>query len=241
MKNLTGSNYLNKFKQTLGLFFHKNKTLKFCIYLKPVTQKRTFRLRSKNHPMKTRLITLLFIFTAYFSFAQTKTNPEDQAIRKSIVYFVNTIKYEKIDQSVNSLYPKFFTAVSKEQITQLLNMTYNNPFIKIDVQDMKFGSVGKPELISGEYFSIANYYLTMKGDVSSMSEDLKKKIGEMMNSKYGKAGVKYNANEQSYIITAPMKVVAVSKDKKTWKLVFADKEYKSQLVKVLPKKVLDKL
>jgi len=191
--------------------------------------------------MKTKLITFLFIFTAYFSFAQTKVNAEDQAIRKSLVYFVNTIKYKKIDQSVDCMYPKLFTVMPKEQMTQLLNMTYNNPFMKIDVQDMKFGSIEKPALISGEYFSIANYYLTMKGNVSSMNEDMKKKIGEMMTSKYGKANVKYNASEGSYVITAPMKVCAVSKDKKTWKFVFADKEYKSQLTKVLPKKVLEKI
>lgn len=191
--------------------------------------------------MKTRLITLLFIFTAYFSFAQAKANPDDQAIRKSLVYFVNTIKYKKIDQAVDCMYPKFFTVMPKDQMTQLLNMTYNNPFVKIEVQDMKFGNIEKPELISGEYFSIANYYLTMKGNVSSMNEDMKKKIGEMMTTKYGKANVKYIANEGAYVITAPMKVVNVSKDKKTWKLVFADKEYKSQLVKVLPKKILDKI
>lgn len=191
--------------------------------------------------MKTKLIIGLLLLISVFSFAQTKANPEDQAIRKSLVYFVNSIKYKKIDQAVNSMYPKFFTVIPKEQITQLLNMTYNNPFMKIDVQDMKFGTVGKPELINGEYFSIANYYLTMKGNVSSMSEDMKKKVGEMMNSKYGKASVKYIANEESYIITAPMKVCAVSKDKKIWKLVFAEKEYKSQLVKVLPKKILEKI
>lgn len=191
--------------------------------------------------MKDKLITLIFIFTAYFSFAQTKVSPDDQAIRKSLVYFVNTIKYKKIDQAVECIYPKFFTINSKEQITQLLNMTYNNPFVKIDVQDMKFGTVGKPELISGEYFSLSNYYLTMKANVSSMNEDMKKKVGEMMTSKYGKTNVKYIANEVSYVITAPMKVCAVSKDRKTWKLVFADNEFKSQLVKVLPKKILDKI
>lgn len=38
-----------------------------------------------------------------------------------------------------------------------------------------------------------------------------------------------------------MKMVAVSKDKKDWKVVFADKEYKKQLTKILPKKILDKL
>lgn len=191
--------------------------------------------------MKDKLITLIFIFTAYFSFAQTKVNPDDQEIRKSLVYFVNTIKYKKIDQAVECIYPKFFTINSKKQITQLLNMTYNNPFVKIDIQDMKFGTVGKPELISGEYFSLSNYYLTMKANVSSMNEDMKKKAGEMMTSKYGKTNVKYIANEGSYVITAPMKVCAVSKDRKTWKLVFTDNEFKSQLVKVLPKKILDKI
>jgi hypothetical protein len=191
--------------------------------------------------MKTKLIIGLLLLFSVFSFAQTKPNPEDQAIRKSLVYFVNSIKYKKIDQAVNCIYPKFFTVMSKEQMTQLLNMTYNNPFMKIEVQGMKFGTIEKPELISGEYFSIANYYMTMKGDASSMSEEMKKGIGEMMASKYGKANIKYNANEGSYVITAPIKVVAVSKDKKSWKLVFAEKEYKSKLVKVLPKKVLDKL
>lgn len=209
--------------------------------MKPLTQKRTFITQSKSQSMKDKLIILIFIFTAYFSFAQTKVNPDDQAIRKSLVYFVNTIKYKKIDQAVECIYPKFFTINSKEQITQLLNMTYNNPFVKIDIQDMKFGTVGKPELISGEYFSLSNYYLTMKANVSSMNEDMKKKAGEMMISKYGKTNVKYIANEGSYVITAPMKVCAISKDRKTWKLVFADNEFKSQLVKVLPKKILDKI
>nr|WP_314490412.1 hypothetical protein [uncultured Chryseobacterium sp.] len=191
--------------------------------------------------MKTKIIILSFFFISFISFAQTKVNTDDQAIRKSLVYFVNTIKYKKIDQTVEGIYPKFFTVVPKEQMTQMLNMTYNNPFVKIDVQDMKFASVEKPELINGEYFSIAGYYLKLKGNVSAMNEDMKKKVGEMLNSKYGKANVKYLADEGAYVINAPMKVCAISKDRKNWKFVFAEKEAKSQLVKVLPKKILDKI
>ncbi|MCX8532473.1 hypothetical protein [Chryseobacterium luquanense] len=191
--------------------------------------------------MKTRFITTLFIFISLFCFAQTKTNTDDQAIRKSMVYFVNTIKYKKLDQTVDSIYPKFFTIVKKDQFTQMLNMTYNNPFVKIDVLDMKFISVGKPELIEGENFSISSYYLKLKADVSSMSEEMKKSISEMLTKKYGKGTVEYLAKERAYVINAPMKMVAVSKDKKNWKVVFADKEYKKQLEKILPKKILDKL
>jgi len=191
--------------------------------------------------MTTKLITALFILISLFSFAQTKVNTDDQAIRKSMVYFANTIKYKKLDQTVDSIYPKFFTIVNKEQFTQMLNMTYNNPFVKIDVLDMKFISVGKPELVEGENFSITSYYLKLKADVSSMNEQMKKSVSEMLEKKYGKGSVEYLAKEDAYIINAPMKMVAVSKDKKDWKVVFADKEYKKQLTKVLPQKILDKL
>ncbi|MBM7419918.1 MULTISPECIES: hypothetical protein [Chryseobacterium] len=191
--------------------------------------------------MKTKLITALFVLISLFSFAQTKVNTDDQAIRKSMVYFANTIKYKKLDQTVDAIYPKFFTIVNKEQFTQMLNMTYNNPFVKIDVLDMKFISVGKPELVEGENFSITSYYLKLKADVSSMNEEMKKSISEMLTKKYGQGTVEYLAKEGDYIINAPMKMVAVSKDKKNWKVVFADKEYKKQLTKVLPKKILDKL
>ena len=191
--------------------------------------------------MKTKLITSLFILISTFSFAQTKVNTDDQAIRKSMVYFANTIKYKKLDQTVDAIYPKFFTIVNKEQFTQMLNMTYNNPFVKIDVLDMKFISVGKPELVEGENFSITSYYLKLKADVSSMNEQMKKSVSEMLEKKYGKGSVEYLAKEDAYIINAPMKMVAVSKDKKDWKVVFADKEYKKQLTKVLPQKILDKL
>ncbi|MFY1046329.1 hypothetical protein [Chryseobacterium sp. GP-SGM7] len=191
--------------------------------------------------MKARFIAALFILISLFSLAQTKANADDQAIRKSMVYFVNTIKYKKLDQTVDSIYPKFFTVVKKDQFTQMLNMTYNNPFVKIDVLDMKFISVGKPELVEGENFSISSYYLKLKADVSSMSEEMKKSISEMLTKKYGKGSVEYLDKKGAYIINAPMKMVAISEDKKTWKVVFADKEYKSQLTTVLPKKILDKL
>ena len=106
---------------------------------------------------------------------------------------------------------------------------------------MKFISVGKPELVEGENFSITSYYLKLKADVSSMNEEMKKSISEMLTKKYGQGNVEYLAKEGAYVINAPMKMVAVSKDKKNWKVVFADKEYKKQLTKILPKKILDKL
>ena len=92
------------------------------------------------------------------TFSQTKTNPDDPAIKKSLTYFVNSIQSKQIDQAVSGIYPKFFTIVSKEQMTQILNMTYNNPFMKIEVEDLKFGNIEKPELITGEYFSITPYF-----------------------------------------------------------------------------------
>ncbi|MPS64671.1 MAG: hypothetical protein DI622_09770 [Chryseobacterium sp.] len=191
--------------------------------------------------MKAKSLLFLFALLSFISFAQTKTNTDDLAIKKNLTYFVNTIKTKKIDQSVSCIYPKFFTIVPKEQMTQILNLTYNNPFMKIDVQDLQFGDIEKPELISGEYFSIANYYLKMKCNVNSLNDEMKKQMNAALVSKYGKNNVKYLANEGSYLINANMKACAVSKDRKYWKFVILEKEFKTELTKILPKKVLDKI
>lgn len=190
--------------------------------------------------MKIKSLLLLFVLLSVTFFSQIKTNPDDAVIKKSLTYFVNSIKSKQIDQAVGCIYPKFFTIVSKDQMTQILNMTYNNPFMKIEVQDLKFGNIEKPELITGEYFSITHYFLKLKCNVSSLNDEMKQKMNSALTAKYGANNVKYLANEGSYLINANMKACAVSKDKKTWKFVILEKEYKKELVKVLPKKVLDK-
>lgn len=191
--------------------------------------------------MKTKSFLFLCMLMSSLIFAQTKQNPDDAAIKKSLTYFSNSIMSKKIDQAVNCIYPKFFTVVPKDQMTQMLNMTYNNPFMKIEVGNLKFGNIEKPELISGEYFSIANYYLTMKFNMGSVNDEMKKQLSTMLAKRYGQNNVKYLPKEGAYLINAAMKACAVSKDRKSWKFVFLEKEYKTQLVKVLPNKVLDKI
>lgn len=191
--------------------------------------------------MKTKLITFLFILISFFSFVQTKVNTDDFQIKKSFTYFVNSIKSKKMDQAVSCIYPKFFSVMPKDQMTKLLEMTYNNPFVKIDIQGLSFGAIEKPELINAEYFSITNYIFKLKCDVNSMNDEMKTKIGTAFTSKYGKNNVKYLSKEGVYLINAPMKACAVSKDRKYWKFLILEKEYKPQLVKVLPKKILDKI
>ena len=191
--------------------------------------------------MKTKSLLFLFVLLSFISFAQTKVNTDDLAIKKNLTYFVNSIKTKKIDQAVNCIYPKFFTIVAKEQMAQILNLTYNNPFMKIDVQDLKFGAIEIPELINNEYFSITNYSLMLKCNVNSMNDEMKKQMNAALINKYGKNNVKYLANEGSYLINAGMKACAVSKDRKYWKFVILEKEYKTELAKILPKKVLDKI
>lgn len=190
--------------------------------------------------MKTKSLLFFFVLLSLMTFSQNKTNPDDAAIKKSLTYFVNSIQSKQIDQAVSCIYPKYFNIVSKEQMTQILNMTYNNPFMKIDLQDLKFGNIEKPELITGEYFSITHYFLKLKCNVSSLNDDMKKKMNSALTAKYGANNVKYLGNEGSYLINATMKACAVSKDKKAWKFVILEKQYKKELVTILPKKILDK-
>lgn len=190
--------------------------------------------------MKTKSLVFFFVLLSLMTFSQTKTNPDDAAIKKSLTYFVNSIQSKQIDQAVSCIYPKYFNVVSKEQMTQILNMTYNNPFMKIELQDLKFGNIEKPELITGEYFSMTHYFLKLKCNVSSLNDDMKKKMNSALTAKYGANNVKYLGNEGSYLINATMKACAVSKDKKAWKFVILEKQYKKELVTILPKKILDK-
>ncbi|QBA23559.1 hypothetical protein EU348_21230 [Chryseobacterium indologenes] len=190
--------------------------------------------------MKTKSLLFLFVLLSLMTFSQAKANSDDTAIKKSLTYFVNSIQAKQMDRAVNGIYPKFFTIVSKEQMTQILNMTYNNPFMKIELQDLKFGNIEKPELITGEYFSVTPYFLKLKCNVSSLNDDMKKRMKGALTAKYGANNVKYVASEGSYLINAAMKACSVSKDKKTWKFVILEKEYKKELVKILPKKILDK-
>ncbi|MDR6405694.1 MULTISPECIES: hypothetical protein [Chryseobacterium] len=113
--------------------------------------------------------------------------------------------------------------------------------MNVDIQGLQFGNIEKPEVFSGEYFSIANYFLKLKCNVSSMNDDMKKKVSSALMSKYGKDNVTYLANEGSYLINANMKTCAISKDRKYWKFVILEKEYKAQLKKVLPQRILDKI
>ena len=191
--------------------------------------------------MKIKSLLFLFVLLSLVTFAQTKVSPDNANIKKSLTYFTNSIKTKNIDQAVSCIYPKFFTVIPKDKMTQLLNMTYNNPFMKIDMQDFKFGNIEKPELIKGEYFSITNYSFTMKCNVNSLDADMKKKINGALTNKYGKNNVKYLANEGAYLINATMKACAISKDRKYWKFVILEKEFKLDLVKVLTQKILDKI
>ncbi|MCW3162171.1 hypothetical protein [Chryseobacterium oryctis] len=191
--------------------------------------------------MKIKSLLFVFVLLSFFSFAQTKVNSDDAAIKKNLAYFVNTIKTKQIDQAVNCIYPKFFNVLAKEQMKQILEMTYNNPFMKIDVLNFQLGNIGKTELIDGEYFSIVDYSIKMKCNAGSMSDEIKSKINGVLTAKYGKNNVQYLSKEGAYLINAVMKTCAVSKDRKYWKFVVLEKEYKKGLVKVLPQKILDKI
>lgn len=190
--------------------------------------------------MKNKFITTLFVLISIFSFAQAKVNFEEIQIKKSLTYFANSIKAKKMNQAVDCIYPKYFTVISKEQMTQIMEVTYNNPLLKIDIQDLNFGVIEKPELIDGEYFSITNYGFKLQCDVSSMNDETQNKIETAMKIKYGQGNVKL-LKKGVYVINAKLRACAISKDKKDWKFLILEKNYKPQLVKILPKKILDKI
>ncbi|MFC7347032.1 hypothetical protein ACFQO9_09930 [Chryseobacterium zhengzhouense] len=190
--------------------------------------------------MKNKLIKVFFSLISIFSLAQTKISSDEIQIKKSLTYFVNCVKAKNMNQAVSCIYPKFFTIVPKEQMIQGLEMAYNNPVLKVNIQNFDFGVIEKPELIGNEYFSITNYGFKMQCDVSAANDEMQMNIEKALKSKYGKNNVKA-VRKGIYDIDAKMRACAVSKDRKLWKFLVLEKSYKPYLDKILPKKVIDKI
>jgi len=187
--------------------------------------------------MKSKLIFSLFFFITVLISAQKN---EQQTINNSFTTFFNQLKNKQIDQAVENIYPKYYTFASKDQMKMILNMTYNNPMIKVEVQNFKVNKIGNPDLVNGEYFSVVDYSTRVRFGTENLQEEMRKNIQNMLVQKYGQGNVIYYENEMAYFINGKSKACAVSKDKKNWKFVLVEKEMKGNLDKILPKKVLDK-
>ncbi|WP_312076775.1 hypothetical protein [Chryseobacterium sp.] len=188
--------------------------------------------------MKSKIILSLFIV---FSVMFSAQNTDQQNITKSFSAFLNQLKNKQIDQAVEGMYPKFFTVVPKDQMKMVLNMTYNNPIMKVEILSSKVNAAEKPELIDGEYFSLIDYAMRIRFNAETMNDEMRNSIKNMLVQKYGQGNVMYYKNEMAYYINAKSKAYAISKDKKNWKFLMVEKEMKSNLAKVLPKKILDTL
>ncbi|KQT18608.1 hypothetical protein ASG31_04190 [Chryseobacterium sp. Leaf404] len=188
--------------------------------------------------MKTKLLMSLFVLMSLLFSAQ---NTDQKMISKSFSSFLETLKSKDIDKAVDNIYPKFFTFFPKDQMKMILNMTYNNPIMKVEIMNYKVTQVGSPELINGEYFSIVDYSTRIRCNAEGMQEEMRNKIKDVLVQKYGKGSVVYYPNEMAYYINAKTKACAISKDRKNWKYILVEREMKQQLNKILPKKILDKI
>lgn len=194
--------------------------------------------------MKIKLITFVVFLFSILSFSQIKEFNYDSEIKKQFTIFFDNIKDKKIENAVDFIYPKYLDLITREHMINILNFSYNNPAFKIEIQHFKIDNIDKPELIHNEYFSIATYSFEMKFKVDLNSipnaESIKQKVKDAMISKYGKENVATFDNNDSYMINAHMKTCAISNDGKEWKFLILDKKYKSELINILPQRILDK-
>ncbi|AZA83327.1 hypothetical protein EG341_07095 [Chryseobacterium lactis] len=187
---------------------------------------------------------MLSLFSA-LSFGQAKKVDHEVGVEKDFTHFFENIKVKDTEKAANFIYPKYLAAITREKMITILNLSYNNPAFTTDIQKFKVDHIEKPELIDGEYFSIVDYSFIMKFKVDWKvihdAESVKQKMNEAVISRYGKDNVTYSSNEDEYMINAHMKACAVSRDKKDWKFVIIENNYKSELAQILPKKILEKL
>ncbi|MCJ7935796.1 MAG: hypothetical protein MUW56_19755 [Chryseobacterium sp.] len=194
--------------------------------------------------MQIKLIIFITSLFSILSFGQTKEVNYESEVKTDFTTFFENIKEKDIDNAVNFIYPKYLAAITREQMFKILNLSYNNPAFMTDIQRFKVDQVEKPELIGKEYFSVTHYSFTMKFKVDWKvihdAELVKEKMNEAVISSYGKDNVTYFNNGDYYIINAHKKACAVSTDQKDWKFLIIEKEYRPELVNILPEKILEK-
>ncbi|PWN71166.1 hypothetical protein C1631_000660 [Chryseobacterium phosphatilyticum] len=195
--------------------------------------------------MKIKLIVSIISLFSVLSFGQTKKVNDEVGIKRDFTSFFKNIKEKNIENAVNFVYPKYIHAITREQMFKVLTLSYNNPAFITDIQDFTVDHVEKPELINGEYFSVADYSFSMKFKVDwkviQDEESVKQKMSDLLMSRYGKDKVVYFSDGDYYFIKANMKACAVSKDQEDWKFLIIEKEYSRELINILPKKIMEKL
>ncbi|GAB0155203.1 hypothetical protein CHRYSEOSP005_04640 [Chryseobacterium sp. Alg-005] len=195
--------------------------------------------------MKTKVFIILFSLFSLFSYCQTKDNASVAGIKKTLASFARSLQTKNINNTVDLIHPKYFTITPKDKMLSMLTFTYDNPYMKTDVQRFVIHSVEKPEKIGNEYFSVTDYSFKMnlKIDWSQLpvAEEMKKQIRQSITKQFGNGNVQHVQKGDYYIINTKMKACAISGDNKNWKLIILEKNQKPQLMKILPKKVVDKI
>ncbi|ROI05145.1 hypothetical protein EGI16_07465 [Chryseobacterium sp. G0240] len=195
--------------------------------------------------MKIKLIVCIISLFSVLSFGQTKEVDYEVGVKKDFTTFFESIKEKNIEKAVGFIYPKYVNAITREQVFNVLNLSYNNPAFATDIQKFTIEEIGRPELINGEYFLIIHYSFTMKFKVDwKVIHDaafVKQKMDDAVISGYGKENVIYFNEGDYYIINADMKAGAVSRDKKSWTFLIIERDYRPELINVLPEKIRETL
>ncbi|MFZ4928181.1 hypothetical protein [Chryseobacterium sp. Mn2064] len=192
--------------------------------------------------MKIKLIVGIISLFSVLSFGQTKKVDYEAGIKRDFTSFFKNIKDRNIEKAVDFIYPRYLNITDRQQMVIVLNLSYNNPILITDVQELKINHIEKPELIDGEYFSVTDYTLDMKLKVDwkviNDPEAARPMINDKIITQYGKDHVAYFSDGDYYSVHAQMKACAVSKNEKEWKFLLVEENNKP--VNILPQKVLDK-
>lgn len=195
--------------------------------------------------MKTKIIIILLSLFSIYSYSQTKDSPPVTEIKKTLVSFAKSLQTKNINSTVELIHPKYFTVTPKDKMQQMLSFTYDNPYLKTDVTKFIIHSVEKPEKIGSEYFSVTDYSIRMNLKIDwaqlPVAEEMKQQIRQSITKQFGDGNVQHVQKGDYYIINTKMKACAVSGDNKNWKLILLEKKQKPQLMKILPKKIVDKV
>ena len=192
--------------------------------------------------MKHYIILLLFL-TIIMSCSNTtklQTEAYKTNIKTDFTEYINLVKNQAFEKSMDYLYEPFFEIMPKEKVIEMLERTFNDTAISISFGASEILNVKNYKKINEEFYSLLSY-----SSITNMKFNTEMKNEFMLHAyqlQFGKKNVKYNNSTNTYEIYVEKKVYAISDNGKTnWTFLTINKYQKDLLRKLLPKQIVNSI
>ena len=184
--------------------------------------------------MKLRKLFLCLVILFAFSASNAQTY-KDTVKTQFLDYTALLIKHDFV-KSTEYLHPEFFKLIPKEQMIALMEQTFNNPEVKVSLEQ-PFNIVLEENKVINKSnyvkFRYDNYMQMQFPGQPAKDSNVLKALGEQ----FGEKNVTYDDKKNYYRIFTNHLVVASSADRKNWTFVVIEEASRELIETFIPKEL----